>query len=250
MADTYAALYPAFWDGDTGAELRRAGPPAQVLAVYLISNRFANVIGLYRLRLADMVRDTGVRGRALERALAALPASGFAEWDAQTGGVWVRSAARFRLQLRPGQALAVTDKRVKWVNAQYAAAVESPYLGPFFDAYAGLLHLTDRRDGRGIEGACKPCTCTGTSTERAVHTNGAETGAGPARGRNAVEVVRALAVSLIAQAPAMAGDYGTLKELVKTGCAQRAIPYDAAIVGDAIDQALAIAAKPRRPRRH
>src|SRR5438094_3872600 len=125
----YGVLFPEFWTGHTGRVIRdRGGPPAQVLALYLMSNRFTNMIGLYRLLVDDIRHETGLNARAIERCLDLLHDVDYATFDAASSYVWVHQMARFRLGLKAGEALEPNDNRVIAINRLYHAIDPNPFL--------------------------------------------------------------------------------------------------------------------------
>ncbi len=165
MAGTYyGVLWESFWTGRTGRELRRAGgKDAQILAAYLVSNRHANMLGLYRLSADDIQHETGLKRREIEKALQVLDEVGFATYDAGTEHVWVLTMARFRLGLKAGEALGANDKRVVGVNKLYHGIDGNPFLADYFQANGAGLRLTKAREATGtrqplassMEGASK-----------------------------------------------------------------------------------------------
>jgi len=143
----YGVIYPEFWTGPTGRALRVHGKDAQLLALYLLSAPHANMIGLYHLPLPYIRQESGLTVRSLTAGLAALEAENFARYDATSEFVWVREMARVRMNIGPGRP-ALDKKDLKAIGAQklYATLPSNPWLGPFFDRYAKVLHLRSRRE--------------------------------------------------------------------------------------------------------
>jgi len=161
----YGILLPEFWDGSTGRALAAAGgAQAQLVALYLTSNRDANMIGLYHCRLAIMRERIGtLTTEAIARALAACHEAGFAEYDLATEHVWVREMAKFRLQLQNGP-IHRKDKRATAATRLFDRLDPNPFLLPFFKRYRADLHLSKPRP---FKGASKPVTgsVTGSGSE-------------------------------------------------------------------------------------
>lgn len=170
----YGVIFPEFWTGQTGSELRQGGGrDAQLLGLYLATNRHANMLGLYHVLATDMKHETGLSFKAIEKALRVIAETSFATFDAATAFVWVRQMARFRLGLRNGDTLQPGDKRVVAVNRLYAGLEMNPFLGTFYAANRKLLCLRKCREidsdlvvpftadhhmsplGRGMHGASK-----------------------------------------------------------------------------------------------
>lgn len=149
MASYYGVLFPEFWTGRTGRDIRRGGTIAQVLALYLLSCRHTNMLGLYRVSLEDMRHETGLKDKAVVAALQALEACDFARYDTASEFVWVLNMARFRLALKPGQALEPNDKRVIAVNKLYHGIEPNPFLAEFYRQTSPVLQLTKPRAAHG-----------------------------------------------------------------------------------------------------
>jgi hypothetical protein len=151
MSSYYGVIFPEFWTGTTGREIRRqGGKDAQLLGLYLASNRHANMIGLYRLLVDDVKHETGLSANAIGRSYGVLQRASFAIFDAATSFVWVYQMARFRLGLKNGAALDSEDKRVPAVNGMYHALDGNPFLGDFYDQNRSTLKLKKRRDAVGL----------------------------------------------------------------------------------------------------
>lgn len=151
VSSYYGVIFPEFWTGRTGRELReRGGKDAQVLALYLATNRHANMLGLYRLMVEDIKHETGLGMKAIEKAFEATRAAEFATYDATSSFVWVHQMARFRLALKSGEPLKASDNRVDAVNRIYQALDPNPFLGRFYDAYKRTLHLRSAREPQGV----------------------------------------------------------------------------------------------------
>lgn len=147
----YGVIFPEFWTGRTGKELReRGGKDAQLLALYLFSNRHMNMLGLYRLQVDDVKHETGLGPKAIARAYAATAESDFATFDARSAYVWVHQMARFRLGLKPGDGLKVGDNRVESCNRIYHALHQNPFLAKFYETYRRVLHLKTAREAQGV----------------------------------------------------------------------------------------------------
>jgi hypothetical protein len=152
MAGTYyGVLWESFWTGRTGRDLRRVGgKDAQILAAYMVSNRHANMIGLYHISVEDMQHETGLKRREVEKALLVLEEVGFAKYDLGTEHVWVTTMARFRLGLKPGEALDANDKRVVGVRKLYHGIADNPFLADFYLQTRAALLLDKPRDPQSV----------------------------------------------------------------------------------------------------
>jgi hypothetical protein len=250
----YGVIFPEFWTGHTGRELRAHGKDAQLLGLYLATNRHTNMIGLYRLLVDDIRHETGLGLKAIERGCLATAATNYAYFDAESSFVWVRQMVRFRLNLKAGGVLDAEDHRVLAVNRIYHAIDPNPFLGEFFDANQKMLRLRKRRDSTGLvvplsghhnmsslegayQGACKPDTEIRIRDQKQVQIQKkARLTPQSPNGKN-TKVIRALVRDVLKASPG--AGFADLKELTKTACASHAIAYDAEAVGSALEQALA-----------
>jgi hypothetical protein len=176
----YGVIVPRFWNGTTGRVLReRGGRAAQLLGVYLISNDYTNMLGLYQLKLRDIEDDVGLSRSEITAAFHTMRQDSveFAYYDYGTSYVWVREMVRFRLGLKEMEPLKRDDKKALGAQRLYSGLPVNPWLGPFYDRFHRTLHLRGRRAGpavdlgpeangteegaskglaRGFEGASKP----------------------------------------------------------------------------------------------
>lgn len=133
----FVKLSPAFWNGQTGRQLRRAGIEAQLVALYLISSPHANYLGLYSLPVAYISADTGLSLDAVQAALGKIEQTGFARYDANSETVWVLNAAAQQLgDLKAG------DNRIKFVKKEFDAVPgDCPFKVEFQAKYGKSLGL-------------------------------------------------------------------------------------------------------------
>lgn len=260
MSSYYGVIFPEFWTGPTGRQLRDlGGKDAQLLGLYLISNRHANMLGCYRLRVEDIRHESGLSTKAIARGFAAAATAEFARFDAATSYAWVLQMARFRLGLKAGEALAPADNRVQATNRIYQALDPNPFLGAFFDANRKILRLTKRREDVGLvvsldaytrcrdfQGATqappKPVTESGIrireqdqDQEKARRLTPSPVAGSASDNRR---VIRALVRDLVSQHPETTA-FVDLKDLAKERCAVLRVAYDPETVGSALEQALA-----------
>lgn len=151
MSSYYGVVFPEFWTGRTGRELReRGGKDAQLLGLYLLSNRHTNMLGLYKLMVEDVTHETGLPKKSLVKGYEALAAASFATFDSDSSFVWVRQMVRFRIGLKPGDGLKTEDNRVSALNRLYHALDPNPFLKAFFELHHRTLHLKSAREPQGV----------------------------------------------------------------------------------------------------
>jgi hypothetical protein len=150
VASYYGVIFPEFWTGTTGRQLRAHGKDAQLIGLYLATNCHANLLGLYRLALDDVRHETGLGPKAIEKGLEAAAQAGYALFDVVTEFTWVRQMARFRLGLKAGESLRDGDKRAQAISRIYHAIEANPFLGDFYDVNRKILPLGRRRESVGL----------------------------------------------------------------------------------------------------
>jgi hypothetical protein len=124
-----------------------------LVALYLLSNPHANMLGLYYLTKLSIEHETGLgRGGAskgLQRAIDA----GFCSYDESSEMVFVHEMARYQIAAQ----LVTTDKRCAGIQRDYDGLPHNPFLAAFYDKYAKAFHLKTRRENRRpSEGASMP----------------------------------------------------------------------------------------------
>jgi len=150
LSSYYGVIFPEFWTGTTGRQLRAHGKEAQLIGLYLATNCHANMLGLYRLSLDDMRHETGLGTKTIAKGLQAAAETGYALFDVVTEFAWVRQMARFRLGLKAGERLREGDKRAQAITRIYHAIEANPFLGDFYDANRKILPLGRRRESVGL----------------------------------------------------------------------------------------------------
>jgi hypothetical protein len=266
LSSYYGIVFPEFWTGPTGRELRKHGKDAQLIGLYLATNRHANMIGLYQLLADDIRHETGFGLKGIAKALDAIARTEYAIYDAPSAYVWVRNMARFRLGLKPGDCLVDGDrgdKRVMAVNRLYHGIDPNPFLGDFYDVNRRMLRLTKRREGAGLvvsltehhymsplpsplEAPCKPVNrirdqdqdqvkAAASPRERSVQA--------VENPRDNVAVITRVAHDVIAGSEYT--DFPSLKEDLKQRCRDLGISWDPEVMGGALESALSQRARKR-----
>lgn len=157
MNTYYGNVFSTYWTGATGRQIReQGGKDAQLLGLFLLSNPYMNMLGLYRLKLRDVEDDCGLTVAESTQAFSVLEAADFALYDAPTQFVWVRSMARVRLNISD-EPLKVSDHRLKGAQKLWDTLQVNPFLGQFHNRYGELLGLRRPR-GDVSSGAEDPGT--------------------------------------------------------------------------------------------
>src|SRR5690606_17223924 len=133
----YAKVSPQFWTGETGRQLRAAGPEAMVVAMYLMTSPHANMIGLYYLPKRYLAQEAGLGMEGASEGLARAIEAGFCTYDDASEHVFVHAMARFQI----GDQLKADDKRCKGVHNELSRAPKGPLRKAFAAIYGRAFHL-------------------------------------------------------------------------------------------------------------
>lgn len=138
----YAKVSPKFWTGETGQEIARRGSEAVIVAMYLMTSPHSSMLGLYYQPTLYMAEETGLTPEGASKGLRECMEAGFCDYDPASKWVWVFEMAGYQI----GSYLDPADKRCKGIQKDYQALPNVPFLGPWFDYYAGHYHLPERRE--------------------------------------------------------------------------------------------------------
>lgn len=138
----YAKVEPKEWQGEVFKALRKRGPEALLVGLYLTTSPMSNMLGLYAQPLLYMAHETGLGEEGATKGLQGCIEVGFCSYDLESEVVWVHDMAT--CQIAPD--LKAADLRCKGIQKQYDALPNNPFLGLFYDRYAEAFHLTARRE--------------------------------------------------------------------------------------------------------
>lgn len=152
----YAKISPQFWIGDTGRKLRDAGHETLLVALYLLSNPHANMLGLYYIPTSFIAHETGLTPEGASEGLRRAIDTGFCAYDELSETVFVHEMARYQIAVQ----LVPTDKQCAGIQREYDGLPDNPFLTDFYEKYAKAFHLTMRRENRRpSNGASKSHRC-------------------------------------------------------------------------------------------
>lgn len=137
----YGAISPQFWTGRTGRQIRKLGPMAQVVALYLLTAPGSTMLGLYYLPIGTIVHETGIPEGDVHEVMADLDEMGFAHYDADNEVVWVVEMARFQI----AEELKTSDNRHKYVVKESPRFAASPLYDRWYDQYHIAFNLPERK---------------------------------------------------------------------------------------------------------
>jgi hypothetical protein len=115
----YVKASPLMWSGSTGKALR-GDPAAQALYCYLIICPHSNMIGLFRLPMAYILADLGMKQIAFTRSLERLQDLGFLQHDKAHDFIWIVDAFRHEMGGKP-----IVREDNRWVTVMRQIAEHS-----------------------------------------------------------------------------------------------------------------------------
>ena len=157
----YSKVSGEFWTGKTGKSLR-GDMQTQLIAMYLMTSRHSNMIGVFHCPILYMAHETGSPIEGATKSLDKLIEGGFCTYDDDSETVWVHEMARFQI----GDSLSPGDNQVKGIQKQFDGLPESRIKTGFYEKYAKAFHIQkDKPLTSPLEAPSKPETETGTGTE-------------------------------------------------------------------------------------
>jgi hypothetical protein len=133
----YAKVAPTFWTGTTGKALRKAGPEAVIVGMYLMTSPHANMIGVYHCPISYISIDTGLTIEGASKGLLSAIEADFCTYDEASEYVLVHEFAAYQV----GAELDPKDKRVQGVINELAKVPKNKCWQGFRERYAVPFHL-------------------------------------------------------------------------------------------------------------
>lgn len=148
----YSKISGQFWIGKTGKALR-GDVEAQLVAMYLMTNNHANMIGIYHCPIIYIAHETGLPLEGALKGIQRLTKEGFCTYEDDSEIVWVHEMAKFQI----GDELKATDNQVKSVRKQYEALHEGVIKQGFAEKYGDAYKLViDAEEESPSEAPSKP----------------------------------------------------------------------------------------------
>lgn len=133
----YGAVSPSFWTGPTGKEIKKKGPYAQLVALYLMTNPHRNALGLYYLPKILISHETALSPEEALEGLQSLFEVGFCAYDSPSEVIWIYKMAKWQIS----DGLNVRDNKVIWINKKFKELPNNPFLNQFYEFYKDAFHL-------------------------------------------------------------------------------------------------------------
>lgn len=149
----FAKVPPTFWIGKRGSHIRQLGIEAQHLAIYLLTNPHANMLGVYYLPLAIVAHEINLTYENTLQALLKLSKIDYCSYDESSEYIWVHDMAfdQIGTQLKPN------DNRVKGVNIAFNLLPDLSFLSAFYNKYSKAFYLQQNdKNNSGLEAPYKP----------------------------------------------------------------------------------------------
>jgi len=161
----YRKILSTFWTGDTGKQIRAAGKPTQITALYLMTCPSSRMTGLYYLPLTYLRHETGLGIAEAQEAMEVLQGIGFCKYDKEHEVVFVTEMACHQV----GPDLKPADLRIKGIKKEIQQHNKSSLHRDFLRRYEKAFSLNGASPseaprkglGRGSEAPSKPVTGSG-----------------------------------------------------------------------------------------
>jgi hypothetical protein len=134
----YSTVSPKFWIGATGKALR-GDPPAQLLALYLVTSPHSSMTGVFYCPVAYMAHETGLTLQGAQKALSRLIEVGFCDFDDATDTIFVVRMASFQV----GDDLKEKDNRVIGIRKEVERMPRGLIRQRFIALYGKSFRLDD-----------------------------------------------------------------------------------------------------------
>ena len=149
----YAKVAPQFWTGETGKKLKKAGPEAVIVGMYLMTSPHANMIGVYHCPITYIAYDTGLTLEGASKGLASSIEAGFCRYDTPSEYVFVCEFAAYQI----GEQLDPKDNRVRGIINELAKVPKNECWRGFRAKYAVPFHLPiEAKNTNPFEAPSKP----------------------------------------------------------------------------------------------
>lgn len=152
----YARVSGKFWTSRTGKDIKKRGPEAVIMALYLMTSPMSNMLGLYYMAIPTAGHETGLGSEGASKGLRCCIEAGFCDYCDDTEMVWVYEMAKYQI----GGSLKASDLQVKGVQKQYDELSENPFLARFYERYGEDFKMVSKRGddtpkASPLEGATK-----------------------------------------------------------------------------------------------
>jgi hypothetical protein len=152
----------AFWERGSGKRLR-GEHEASLLALHLVSCRWANSIGVFYIPLPAIAHAIGSPLEGAMEALRRVIEAGFCEYDLASEMVWIPNHAEIEI----GKTLKATDNRKTSVQEMLDSLGNHPYAVKFWDRYGEAYGLAPSKPlASPFEGPWEPLLSQSKSKAR------------------------------------------------------------------------------------
>lgn len=141
---TFLKFFTSFWDSDAAIALAETNPDAHHLALYFLTTKHNNMLGIFQVRPAYIVAETGRSLDVVKACLPVLEAHGILRYDYATNTAWVMGQADAMGDLKASSPGVKGDNNI--VKAQHTFNAVHPrcaFIADFFAAHGKALKLRE-----------------------------------------------------------------------------------------------------------
>ena len=136
MPSKFAKIKPNIWR----TKLKDFSIEAKLLGIFLMTNEFCVMVGIYHIPKINMALGTGLGESQVDKALAELIEGEFCCFEEDSSFIWVREMAKTQVADNPN------EKQIKGVLNEITRLAdddECPFVEPFLKRYARIFKLPE-----------------------------------------------------------------------------------------------------------
>lgn len=155
----FAKVSPQIWTNESGRKIKQLGIEARVVSLYLNTNPYANMTGVYYMPVVLIAHEVGLSIDDATSALNKLCEIGYCSYDHDFEYVWVHDMAVDQVAAQ----LKSNDNRVKAINSIFSALPKLSFLQDFYEKYSNAFFIND---AHGLEKDAEASSNTLASKEK------------------------------------------------------------------------------------
>ena len=136
MPSKFAKIKQSIWR----TKLKIFSIEAKLLGIFLMTNEFCVMVGVYHIPKINMALSTGLSEKQVDKALAELIEGEFCCFDEDSSFIWVKDMAKTQVADNPNekQRKGVLNEITRLANDD-----ECPFVDPFLKHYSKLFKLPE-----------------------------------------------------------------------------------------------------------
>ena len=139
MPSKFAKIKQSIWR----TKLKIFSIEAKLLGIFLMTNEFCIMVGVYHIPKINMALSTGLSEKQVDKTLAELIEGEFCCFDEDSSFIWVKDMAKTQVADNPNekQRKGVLNEITRLANDD-----ECPFVDPFLKHYSKLFKLPEDKE--------------------------------------------------------------------------------------------------------